>query len=246
MPINDQDNPFDLHRDLLTHIMSLRNDSAPEGWYNHSFKDRPTGEQLEHFIDMLHIKCEHNKTLTKARIRHKTNQYLYDDDEAVFITLNMDKMKLNPQPGLADEPFGPYNHAKIKDCMMKCMDTFREANYKWCIEPVAVCEFYSKSGELNPHIHIICKKDLSSKSTISAIRQGLQRKYQHSYKGKPNKKNFGCYNVHSKILALTHGENYVHGFKEESKLQDVSKDIKYRSNFKYQDLYILYDAAKQD
>lgn len=241
------ENPFDIHRELISHIITLRNDTAPNGWFNHNFKDRPSGSEVEHYVDMLHVKCELQETLKNARLRNKYNMYVDGDEEGFFITFSMDKAEFDKNIGKADEPFGPFNHSKIKDCMMKVLDSFRDADYKWCSEPIACCEFYSTSG-FNPHIHIICKRNVNSKSTPATIRQGLQRKFQKEYQGKPNKKNFGCYNVNMKKLAFTHGENYVNGFKTErqDKLAHVKEDEVYRNNYNYAELYTLYDKTKID
>ena len=138
------ENPFRIHRDLLSHIMSLRDETT--GQFNRHFKERPTDAMLIDLLDDMEIRADEAVILRKQRLARKR----YGDLECHHITVSFDKRLINNiQP----------NHEKVKDSMMDFIHSFRTTNYKWSVDPIAVCEFNTKSG-WNPHIHIIAKKKL--------------------------------------------------------------------------------------
>lgn len=228
-------NPFYVHRELLEHCCSRFDASLPDRWNIH-FPDKPTYAELTRYLDELEVKTDLSLFARKKRLEQVAN----GDVMCYFITISFDKMILDNNTGNADIPFGAYNHDKLKKVMYQVMEAFRNAEYTWGEEPVACCEFYSKSG-FNPHIHIIVKKNYKSTMKRSTIQQGLQRKFQKEYNGKKNKNNYDCYNVNVLNRPVQAGENYVSGLKQDSKLDDVALDKKYRENFNYKELYYLYE-----
>ncbi len=220
------ENPFRTHRDLLSHIMSLRDDTP--GQFNRHFNERPTDAILIDYLDDMEIRADEAVVLRKQRLARKR----YGDLECYHITISFDKKT---------RPDGTFNHQKVKECMMSFMSSFERTNYKWSVDPIAVCEFYTESG-FNPHIHMIVKKNYldSSVKTPSQIQQLLRRKY---IENKNNKPVYGIYSVNVKKLPLNKGENYVNGLKQDSKLDNVEKDKKYRQVYGYGGLYSLFGGV---
>lgn len=205
------DNPFKIHRDLLSHIVSLRDET--EGQYNKHFKDKPSDDMIIDLLDDWEIRADENVVLRKQRLARKR----FGDLECHHITLSFDKqIYVRGWNAITD-----YNHFKIKEGMLDFISNFKLTNYKWAIDPVGVCEFNTKSG-FNPHIHIIARKNYGdcSVKTASQIQQLLRRKYVEN---KKNKARFGIYSVHVKKLPINKGEDYVNGLKQDSKLDDVKK-----------------------
>lgn len=238
--MSNSENPFKIHRDLLSHIVSIRDDSVAQ--FNKHFKEKPSDDMIIDLLDGWEIRADENVVLRKQRLARKR----FGDLECHHITLSFDKKQLK-ESQLTQAPTGDreslhlFNHWKIKESMLDFIHNFQTTNYKWAIDPVGVCEFNTKSG-FNPHIHIIARKNYGdcSVKTASQIQQLLRRKYVEN---KKNNARFGIYSVHVKKLPINKGEDYVNGLKQDSKLNDVKKDERYRKEYGYAPLYYLFDLA---
>lgn len=235
---NNDDNPFRVHRGLLEHCIS-RYDPEASGW-NAFFEKKPSTAQLIDWLDINEIKCDNNTILRKQRLTRKKHGSL----ECYLITLSFDKCGKMLNGGFGNGEL-VYDNIRIRENMMKALDTFRNVEYKWSIDPIAVCEFNTKTG-FNPHIHIVCKKNYESSMKCSGIQQACQRKFQKEYKGRKNKVNYEIYNVNVRQLPVTAGEDYVNGLKQDNKQEYLDKDKRYREEFGYDNLYYLFDNKKTD
>jgi hypothetical protein len=215
--------------------MSLRDET--EGQFNKHFKEQPTDAMLIDYLDNLEIKCDEAVVLRKQRLARKR----YGDLECNHITLSFDKRLYDEKITIDTTAtyFKTENHQKIKESMLDFFHNFRMTNYKWAIDPVAVCEFNSENG-FNPHVHIIARKNYVDNivKSPSQVQQALKRKYVDNEK---NKARFGIYSVHVKKLPISKGEDYVNGLKQDTKLADVEKDKIYRKKHGYDELYYLFD-----
>lgn len=214
------DNPFRIHRDALSQIIARFDPECLEGWNRH-FKEKPTDTQLIDYLDINEIKCDENTVLRKQRLAKKR----YGDLEAFNITVGFDKH-------IGEDL--EINHDKLKKSILRFLGDFQNTKYKWALDPVAVCEFYSDVG-WNPHVHILCKKNYECTiKTASAIQQALHRKYV-----KGNKHT--VYRIYVSKLPITKGQDYVEGFKQDSKQEYLIKDKEYRSKHGYTNIYHLFD-----
>lgn len=219
----NDDNPFRTHRHLLSHIMSLRDETSSDGQFNRHFKEKPTEAMIIDHLDLMEIRADESVVLRKQRLARKR----YGDLECYHITLSFDKKPLEDD----------YNHYKVKECMMSFLSNFQGTNYKWSIDPIAVCEFHTDSG-FNPHIHMIIKKNYENNTvkTPSQIQQVLRRKYILNKALQPV---CGIYSINVKKLPISKGEDYVNGLKQDGKLDNVEKDKRYRQRRGYKDLYYV-------
>lgn len=234
---SNDDNPFRAYRDYLSQLIARFDPEKPNGW-NMFFDNKPTDAQIIDWLDINEIKCDNNSILRKQRLARKKHGEL----ECYLITFSFDKCLEPNKENVKNLTLNDiHNHSRIKQNMMKLLDTFRNTNYKWCNDPVAVCEFNTKTG-FNPHIHIVCKKNYESSMKCSGIQQGLRRKFkpEHIKYSSKSKCNYEIYNVNVIKIPVSAGEDYVNGLKQDNKQEYLDKDKLYREEFGYDHLYSLY------